>query len=68
MTNLSEAVELKPCPFCGSEAWLVKHSSLYTDEYSVRCYQGCCEIGEEYEEDAVKVWNTRAAINTIGKE
>jgi hypothetical protein len=55
---------LLPCPFCGGEAWLFTHDSAYTREFSVRCgEQGCVEIGDEYESDAVKAWNTRAALS-----
>lgn len=56
--------ELKPCPFCGhDEPLLVTHSSDAGNEYSVRCYNGCCEIGDEYREEAVAVWNTRKSSN-----
>lgn len=51
--------ELKGCPFCGGEAWLFTHSSAYTDEYSIRCEQGCCEVGDEDKSAAITAWNTR---------
>lgn len=56
------AGKLKPCPFCGHD-WplLITHSSDAGNEYSVRCYQGCCEISDEYRDQAIKEWNTRAA-------
>lgn len=63
--DLMTDTQLLPCPFCGSEAWPFKHDSPYTTEHSVRCSEGCCEIGDECEEDAVRQWNTRAAIQAM---
>lgn len=51
---------LKHCPFCGHDApLLVEHSSCCTTEWSVRCYEGCCEIGDEYRDEAIRLWNRR---------
>ena len=51
-------IELKPCPFCGSED--VSCGRL-EDVYFVECWD-CCAKVETYNgiEDAVKTWNTRA--------
>jgi Lar family restriction alleviation protein len=56
--------EIKPCPFCGGEADLCRH----TYEWSVKvlCLK-CGAIGEEKrggkeaDEAAIKAWNTRTA-------
>ncbi len=57
---------LEPCPFCGNaDPLLVTHSSDAGNEYSVRCYQGCVEIGEEYREQAIAEWNTRAPSREV---
>ncbi len=64
-SNPTDLIELLPCPFCGGEAWPIKHSSPYTDEYSVKCgEQGCCEVNEEYEDEAANAWNMRANTPT----
>lgn len=53
--------ELEPCPFCSSKTpLLIEHRSEVGNEYSVRCDEGCCEIGDEYREAAIAAWNTRA--------
>lgn len=51
-------IELKPCPFCGSED--VTCDSL-EDVYYVECF-GCSAKVESYNglEDAVAGWNARA--------
>ena len=52
--------ELKPCPFCGhADPLLITHRSDAGNEYSVKCYQGCCEIADEYHDAAVRDWNRR---------
>jgi Lar family restriction alleviation protein len=50
--------ELKPCPFCGSEAKMIK---LY-DDYYIKCGNYCCEQSIAYEdiEMAIEAWNRRA--------
>lgn len=50
--------ELKPCPFCGS-------TDIYSmpsfNEWGICCSQGCVRIYGDFQEDAVKAWNTRPA-------
>ncbi len=41
--------ELKPCPFCGDEAWDARRGA----------YCGACEAGGEDSPIATKLWNTR---------
>lgn len=52
--------ELKPCPFCGGEAY-----ECHISEPSVQCLAGC-PVGMvgETEAEAVANWNTRAAPKT----
>lgn len=61
-------VELKPCPFCGSESKLVTHSfwnekeQNFSDKtYSVKCCNCSVETYQFYEteEKAAESWNTR---------
>ena len=49
--------ELKPCPFCGGKAKLVRLG----DEYCVYCGSHCCEQSIAYEDAdmAIDAWNTR---------
>lgn len=50
--------ELKPCPFCGGEARI----NQYLDSlFWVRCFECGAEIQAfSTEEEAAKLWNTRA--------
>lgn len=55
--------ELKPCPFCGSEASMFGDES--TGTWNVFCNNGLCptEPGTAIcfsEQEAVEAWNTRA--------
>ena len=51
-------IELKPCPFCGSDDVTCDR---FEDVHYVECCD-CCAKVETYNgiEDAVKTWNTRA--------
>ena len=52
--------DLKPCPFCGGEAELVKAHFFGGDLYAGRC--GNCAATSEFEatkEEAVDKWNRR---------
>ena len=54
--------ELKPCPFCGSEAE-VNHGTTYgfRYEYEPRCTKCECMLGVyETEKEAIETWNRRA--------
>ena len=58
--------ELKPCPFCGSEAVLECRDEDYNDDWIVYCLNldGECEFCpctkyHETAEDAIEAWNTR---------
>ena len=59
--------ELKPCPFCGSEANLETLEGYCTncmnnpDDYAVQC-NDCVSSTDRYSvpEEAIKAWNTRA--------
>lgn len=49
--------QLKPCPFCGGEARIVK---FINDEYYVKCIY-CCAKTDLYGSEfyAIKFWNRR---------
>lgn len=51
--------ELRPCPFCGSEAGLCAFEIFV--EYSVRCKSCGCGTDDGYrtEREAVESWNRR---------
>lgn len=61
----SESKELKPCPFCGGEAALMKDEpdNRYCDEYRIMCFSGECGVAPDHvfenKHEAVKAWNTR---------
>lgn len=57
--------ELKPCPFCGSEAWPHHHGGVFIegqrDGHRIEC-EGACHSMTCYwhtKEEAIKTWNTR---------
>jgi len=54
--------ELKPCPFCGSEAVLCPRAMPSSIRFQVMCdWQGCETKGLVYgcEAEAIDAWNTR---------
>lgn len=60
--------KLKPCPFCGGEAILIKASEqdsrLPLIMYDVACNNSDCLVNpntenRELKEEAIKAWNTR---------
>ena len=59
-------VDLKPCPFCGGEARLVKIDQ--TDERFVMCgYCGICTILYGDERNAIYAWNKRIETTPFKK-
>lgn len=50
-------VKLKPCPFCGSEAY--PHEQNYADRYVIECEECGVRRTSEILELAVKKWNER---------
>lgn len=67
--------ELKPCPFCGGKAELIKIPvSPYPDKYYVRCSnQNDCKVAAHTymggtAEEAIEDWNRRAAFTTAHSE
>jgi len=59
--------DLKPCPFCGSEAIENTLNNIYETVYNVSCsgeYDSSC-VGltinyySDYKEDSIKAWNKR---------
>lgn len=61
--------ELKPCPFCGSEAYIVEvkpHSHIiatFMPDYEggafVECTGCTCALSAESKEEAIVAWNRR---------
>lgn len=60
--------ELRPCPFCGSEAMIFRTYILFPkwNEYYVKCLE-CPAVmsGFNREQDAREAWNKRKNINLI---
>jgi hypothetical protein len=62
MTKLSEAVEA--CPFCATA--MHRHEHCFSHPYPAK---GDCLLRHySFDNRHIEQWNTRAAINTIGKE
>ena len=72
---MNKMTELKPCPFCGSEAWIIRTNDNKKRPY-VQCKFGCfrepkCPASHlvtwDYrtEEEAVEAWNRRASDERI---
>lgn len=49
-------IVLKPCPFCGSEDFLI---SEWKDFVSVKCGQCETKVGAQDEKTAIEYWNYR---------
>ena len=71
MTDKSNAPELKPCPFCGADAYVVPDSEHSTAFILGHISQWCPidDLGDWHldEEKAITAWNTRADGGTVGK-
>lgn len=52
---------LKPCPFCGSSAKVIKENTKYSPPcYSVECTNGCSYVAAFYSSgEAIEAWNSR---------
>lgn len=66
--------KLKPCPFCGGEAFLhtiEPHEHIFVDlpPYEggafVECTKCSCGISGDTKEEAVLTWNTRKPIDKV---
>ena len=58
-------IDLKPCPFCGGEAILIKIQNTAIYSYHVRCNGNDCGVyvatcNRDTAEEAIKIWNHRA--------
>ena len=61
---MSDKLELKPCPFCGGEAYRTEAYlpllTLKIEAYAVKCLHcQACAYGMR-QSDATKAWNRRA--------
>ena len=56
------SMKLKPCPFCGAEARLVKWETNTEDYYYITCDNDCCKQAKSSltAEKAIAKWNRRA--------
>lgn len=56
--------DLKPCPFCGSEAEIIDYKDEYLEQI-VTCRNSFCKVNPnthffETREEAIEAWNRRA--------
>ena len=51
--------ELKPCPFCGTEAILDTEDFRYGTTYNVYCETCGAEITRLDEDEVIEAWNRR---------
>jgi len=58
VTEVTKAVELKPCPFCGSKGMI---AATLDDQYRPMCRTDGCAALDGYNKraDAIEAWNTR---------
>lgn len=59
-----EEIELKPCPFCGSEVWLEEWADGREGTFRVRCCDTRCDVQTpicDTEQQAIEIWNRRQA-------
>lgn len=58
--------ELKPCPFCGGKAELIRRSSESPYNHGVWCRSCRCRTSfEKSENEAIEAWNTRRPMERI---
>ena len=52
---------IKPCPFCGGKARVIRHMMIGTETFSVQCRECKCETWLYFTDrkEAERVWNTR---------
>ena len=55
---VSQDIELKPCPFCGSKARLLG-GSMAQETYGIWCMTGHHINGTMDKEKTITAWNTR---------
>lgn len=60
-----DAADLKPCPFCGGEAYLVGKEG---NVYAIECGSCFFKIGATTEKDVVEYWNGRPIEDALRAE
>jgi Lar family restriction alleviation protein len=63
MEKFNGHTELKPCPFCGSDAKVFREKLPICHEYRTKCLNENCKVFIPYSlnmKDAIRAWNTRA--------
>lgn len=58
--------DLKPCPFCGGEAWVIQ---ILEDLYAVECRKCWTRTGtyQPTKAEAIEAWNRRAERTAKGE-
>ena len=84
MNEEKEAIELKPCPFCGSKAAIyhLRKQNMYVVSCCAddSCFHGTDGVSEDWcpmdletpefatETEAIEVWNKRASLSPDNKQ
>lgn len=58
---------IRNCPFCGKEPTFCSITDVvdeYDHCYEIRCHHCGIELGDEYESEVLKTWNTRVDVPT----
>ena len=62
--------KLKPCPFCGSEAWIEDWVDGCEGNYRIECSNYDCDVRTATHgtlDEAVKRWNKRVGVGEVAE-
>ena len=62
---MTEKTKLKPCPFCGGEAYLVGKEGKV---FAIECGSCFFKIGATTEKDVVEYWNARPIEENLNEQ